>query len=70
MGKLIVGVVKFYNDNVVQAVTFAYLIYRRVSCSVNDSVSYADSSAAISIKYEINVYRVKLSVSSATTGCI
>jgi len=69
-GKLIIGVVKFYNDNVVQAVTFAYLIYRRVSCSVNDSVSYADSSTAISIKYEVNVYQVKLSVSSVTTGCI
>ena len=26
-GKLSVGAVKFYNDGVVQAVTFAYLIY-------------------------------------------
>jgi len=25
-------VVKFYNDGVVQAVTFSYLIYWRVSC--------------------------------------
>jgi len=26
-GKLSIGVVKLYNDDVVQAVTFAYLIY-------------------------------------------
>jgi len=26
-GKLSIGMVKFYNDSVVQAVTFAYLIY-------------------------------------------
>jgi len=32
MGKLSTGIVKFYNDGVVQAVTFAYLIYRWYSC--------------------------------------
>jgi len=31
---------------------------------------YVNSSIAVGIKYEINVHRVKLSISSATTGCI
>jgi len=33
MGTLSIGVAKFYNDGMVQAVTFGYLIYRCISYS-------------------------------------